>query len=562
MDPNRLHRAQPEKHPGPCADPDSSTTSGPAASGARGWGAAALLACLAAAAIAHASAAQPEASSRAQTVLAADFEQANALQGWAGPVKLEAGYRGGSSLSLQVKAGDADSSSVCSVPFPLENARGRLVRGSVMVRGENLGARPQPWNGAKCMLAIETPGRKLWPQAQIPDGTFDWQRVAFTVRVPGDATSARLVLGLERVSGKVWFDDLKFTAVAPPSRPEARIVSGPPYTGRDLPRLRGAMISPDIDAAGLRVLGHDWGANLIRWQLIRHGRPGQPSSLADYDTWLDGELKKLDGALAACRENGLLVVIDLHSPPGGKATDGGYVGADDRLFTDPACQEKFVSVWERIARRYRDSRSIWGYDLVNEPVEDFVEEGCDDWQALAERAARAVRAIDPVRTLIVEPASWGGPDGLADLEPLSVSNVVYSVHMYQPHAFTHQGVHRQGPPLRYPGEIDGKAWDKSELERALRPVVEFQRKHGVHIYIGEFSAIRWAPEGSAARYLSDLIDIFEANQWDWSYHAFREWSGWSVEHGSDPRDEKPSAQPTDRQLLLRNWFSRNAKPRG
>jgi len=42
------------------------------------------------------------------------------------------------------------------------------------------------------------------------------------------------------------------------------------------------------------------------------------------------------------------------------------------------------------------------------------------------------------------------------------------------------------------------------------------------MYIGEFSAIRWAPDGSAYRYLKDLIDVFEAHGWDWSYHAFRE----------------------------------------
>ena len=74
------------------------------------------------------------------------------------------------------------------------------------------------------------------------------------------------------------------------------------------------------------------------------------------------------------------------------------------------------------------------------------------------------------------------------------------------------------------------------MKRALKPVVEFQRKYGVHIYIGEFSAIRWAPDDSACRYLKDLIDIFEAHGWDWSYHAFREWDGWSVEHGPDPKD--------------------------
>jgi len=203
------------------------------------------------------------------------------------------------------------------------------------------------------------------------------------VRVPTNASSARLVLGLEQVSGKVWFDDVRFLVAKPTVRREAKPVVGPPFTGRDVPRLRGAMIGPDIDAAGLRVLGRDWGANLIRWQLIRHGRPGQPASVDDYDAWLEGELDKLDAALPLCRADGLYVVVDLHSPPGGKPTSGGYIGSDDRLFTDPACQEKFVRVWERIATRYRGARSIWGFDLVNEPVEDFVEEGCDDWQSLA-----------------------------------------------------------------------------------------------------------------------------------------------------------------------------------
>jgi hypothetical protein len=410
------------------------------------------------------------------------------------------------------------------------------------------------------MLALETPDRKLWPQAEVGTGTFDWQRVAFTVRLPTNASQATLVLGLEQVTGKVWFDDVRITVARPPVRREAAAPAGPPFRGHTLPRLRGAMISPNIDAAGLRVLGRDWKANLIRWQLIRHGRPGQPSSLEDYDVWLEGELKKLDAALPHCREHGLHVVVDLHSPPGGKATVSGYIGSDDRLFTDPACQDKLVRVWERIATRYQDAPPIWGYDLVNEPVEDLVEEGCDDWQGLAERVARAIRAIDPVRAIIVEPASWGGPAGLNDLAPLPVSNVVYSVHMYLPHAFTHQGVHGAGPAYHYPGEIEGKHWDKAQLEAALLPVIEFQRTYGVHIYLGEFSAIRWAPDHSAYRYLRDLIDIFEAHGWDWTYHAFREWSGWSVEHGPDRHDTRPADEPTDRQRLLQRWFGENQKP--
>ena len=491
----------------------------------------------------------------------ADFETTDALHGWNGPGKFETGYRSERALTLERKPGGAASASLVSVALPVEAMRGCLVRGSVMTRAENVSPKPNPWNGIKCLLALETPDRKLWPQANIETGTLDWHRVAFTVRVPTNATAATLILGLEQVTGKVWFDDVRVVVAKPPVDHEARAVVGPPFTGHNLPRLRGAMVSPNIDAEGLRVLGRDWKANLIRWQLIRHGRPGQPRSVDDYDTWLEAELKKLDRVLPLCEQNGLCVVVDLHSPPGGKATVSGYVGSDDRLFTDPACQTKFVELWERIAARFKGAKAIWGYDLVNEPVEDFVEEACDDWQALAERAARAIRAIDPQRAIIVEPASWGGPSGLSDLVPLPVSNIVYSVHMYLPHAFTHQGVYGPDRAWRYPGGVEGKPWDKAQLEAALRPVIEFQRTYGVHIYIGEFSAIRWAPDDSAGRYLKDLVEIFEAHGWDWSYHAFREWSGWSVEHGPDRNNTAPTATPTDRQRLLQHWFAQNQKPK-
>ena len=47
--------------------------------------------------------------------------------------------------------------------------------------------------------------------------------------------------------------------------------------------------------------------------------------------------------------------------------------------------------------------------------------------------------------------------------------------------------------------------DKIALCLSLKNVVEWQRDYGVHIYIGEFSAIRWAPGNSALNYLRDVI---------------------------------------------------------
>jgi hypothetical protein len=488
----------------------------------------------------------------------AEFEDGDGLRGWSGAAVLERGYESAHAAALESTS--APSGAVASRRLSIEGLRGCKIRCSAMVRAERVSARPNPWNGVKLMLVVQGPGGATYPQAPLETGTFDWRRAGFTAHIPVDTTNVTLVLGLEQVSGKAWFDDVKVVVTRPPIAPQTRPVAGPLFKGHSLPRLRGAMVSPNIDEEGLRVLGREWKANLIRYQLIRFGRPGEASTFESYDAWLEGELRKLDAILPWCEKHGLLVVVDLHSPPGGKATVSGYVGSDAGLFTSKRVQEKFVEVWRGIASRYLGAKAIWGFDLANEPVEDEGAEDCDDWQALAERTARAVRAIDPRRTIIIEPSSWGGPDGLRELAPIGVSNVVYSVHMYLPHAFTHQGVHQAGPAYRYPGVIEGREWDKAQLEKALQPVIDFQKRYNVHIYIGEFSAIRWAPENSACRYLSDVIDIFEAHEWDWSYHAFREWSGWSVEHTSDRGSTQPADSPTDRQKLLRDWFSRNLKP--
>jgi len=497
---------------------------------------------------------------RGHVLFSADFAGQDALQGWSGPGTLEAGFQGGRALALERPVRQGPGYATAGIALPVERLRGYVVQFSARIKAQDVSRKPQPWNGVKFMAPLVTGAGRQWPAAELDVGTFDWRRVAFRVAVPQDAQQIGLVVGLEMVTGKAWFDDIRVVVWKPLPLAEARAATGPAYKGHNLPRLRGAMVAPEIDEEGLRVLGQQWHANLVRWQLVRRAPSQDPLDMAAYERWLQSALEQMDGALPLCEKYGLRVVVDLHSPPGGRiVAGGGYAGSDHGLFTDPACQSKFVEVWRHMARRYKDAKAIWGYDLANEPVESAAGEDLPDWQDLAERAAKAIRAIDPQRAIIVEPPQWGSPQGLQELRPLAVPGIVYSVHMYLPHAFTHQGVHGPGPAYRYPGEIDGKRWDKAQLAAALQPAVDFQRKYGVHIYIGEFSAIRWAPDDSARRYLEDLIGIFEAHGWDWSYHAFREWDGWSVEHGSDPKDHNRAASPTDREELLRSWFAKNRK---
>jgi hypothetical protein len=110
-----------------------------------------------------------------------------------------------------------------------------------------------------------------------------------------------------------------------------------------------------------------------------------------------------------------------------------------------------------------------------------------------------------------------------------MDNVIYQAHMYMPHEFTHQGVHGQWKPARYPDPERG--WDREYIRRQLAPVLAFRERHGARIYIGEFSAIAWAD--GADRYIADVAAIFEECGFDWTYHAFREWQGWSVEPECD-----------------------------
>ncbi len=462
--------------------------------------------------------------------------------------------------ALELTNADPSGSALKSFILPVEQMLGTFVFVSANIKAENVSAKPQPWNGIKLMVKIVTPDRTDWPQPAIPAGTFDWQRFSSRILIPTNTTAATLTLGLEKVSGKAWFDQVKVSLSRVLQSLPFAPADQPIFRDHDLPRLRGAMVSPRMSEADLAVLADEWHGNLIRWQLIRSNRDAQ-SETVSYDQWLDGLLAKTDQVLDWAKKHGVQVVLDLHSPPGGTASQGGYVAAMGGFFSQPEAQLHFIEVWRKMARRYKGNAVIWGFDLVNEPVDDQTAAGCQDWQALALTTGQAIREIDPERILIVEPPHWGGPSGWDGFNPIPLPRVVYSFHMYEPARFTHQRVFDKSQrSVTYPGEIDGQTWNREKLIKVMQPAIDFARKYRVHLYVGEFSAIRWA--SGAEKYLADLTSIFEEQGWDWSYHAFREWSGWSLEHGPDEKDDKPVSQKTARFEVIDHWLKQNRRPGG
>ena len=151
---------------------------------------------------------------------------------------------------------------------------------------------------------------------------------------------------------------------------------------------------------------------------------------------------------------------------------------------------------------------------------------------------------------------------------------MYSLHFYLPGKFTHQGVNmatkaeaRASLGVEYPGKIKGKQWDRAALERELEVVDDFQRRYNVPMFVGEYSVVRWAPLPSSARWLTDVVSLFEERKWTWCYHAFREWDGWSLEYPEGTHTFRykgdPAASPakteTERAKVIRAALRKNAQ---
>ena len=311
--------------------------------------------------------------------------------------------------------------------------------------------------------------------------------------------------------------------------------------------LRGVMLPiRDCVESDFATL-HGWKVTLVRYQMVRGWfKENDNQDLPEFDLWLNERLEHLENViLPLARKYGMRVVVDLHVPP------GGICGGEMNMFHERKWADHFVECWKRIAKRFKQRPEIYGFDLINEPLQMRASPcGLDYWSVQC-RAAEAVRNIDPVTPIIVESNDRSLPDTYVDMKPLAVSNVIYQVHMYHPIEYTHQGVSSKDGAferLAYPNEKKG--WGKRYLKDKLAPVRAFQLKHGVKVYVGEFSAIAWA-EG-ADRFLSDCISIFNEYGWDWTYHAFREWDGWSVEHeGSDAGHLRPAENTSRKQALLK-----------
>ena len=472
--------------------------------------------------------------------------------------------RFGNTIVAEVAHGNEDGDARATAQLDPSVFQGRArhcFRFHIHARGTGITKPKLSYQGLKFMVRLDGPdGKKRWISA--PNRTGDWEdEVSFDCDLSEyEVVSATLFLGLEKCSGRVQFDlsSLRVEDVGeiqPPVNQDF-LVAYPPSV-RSQGAFRGVMLPINLE----KITEDDfatlekWGANLARYQISKDWKKAWGwESNDDYDAYMESALDILENrVLPWADRHGIKIVVDMHATPGAR-----NAAEENRIFFERRYADHYAEVWHRIAARFRGDRRIYGYDLVNEPM----QRGPAPFSYLQVQraAAMAIRSADPDATIIVAANGYGHPVGFATLSPLRMDNIIYQTHCYAPMGFTHQGTHdkKRENLARYPDPEKG--WDKDYIRKALEPVLEFSRKHNARIYVGEFSAITWAPGADA--YIRDCCEVLNEYGWDWCYHAFREWDGWSVEktwRGIGP-DNRDIFEPTDndpRKIALVRGFKKN-----
>ena len=463
---------------------------------------------------------------------------------------------------LKIVKGSAEkgNTGLIQISLPLERLRGAAFSVKARVKGENVSSPAKPAiDSTRFLFMMKVNGTMMYNTVDLPTGTFDWRDVEMNVFVPDETNTVEggtFKLGLDKSTGTWWVRDVSITVSKAALPVDAAVSKGPRYKGHNLPALRGVTLPNKFTEQDYSDLAK-WNVNCGRWNIGNWNGSRFPGGLAgkDFDALFDKEVANTDVIVKYAEKYGIYIVLCM----GGSSPKFG-------LFDSPQNQTKFIECWKRLAERYKNNKAVVMYDLANEPHESEwkKENGVKTYDELMMATALAIREMDPVKCIAVE-TGVGGSNvrGFYTMKPFpaSIPNVVYAPHMYAPMAVTHQGVYGSSEGVSYPGCIlDGVTWDKAQLERSLKPAIDFQKRYNVQMFIGEFGCVRWAPDGSAARWLADAIEIFEKYNWDWSYHAFRESDLWDPEYMDGTHDMTRPSTPSGREKVLRGYFDKNQKP--
>jgi len=211
--------------------------------------------------------------------------------------------------------------------------------------------------------------------------------------------------------------------------------------------------------------------------------------------------ERLDWTIDQALSRGLTVIIDNHEY---------HAMADDPMRK----LEMFISTWEQMAEHYKDYPDNVYLGVLNEPNGHLTSYL---WNYVLTDVHKAIRNIDPYRTLVIGPGRWNGIGQLEFLElPEDDRNIIVEIHYYSPHHFTHQGASwSEGSEAWLGTTWTGTPEEKQAILDDFRIAKVWAEKHNRPLYLGEFGVYRMADMDSRAAWTRFVVAQAELNNWSW-----------------------------------------------
>ena len=246
-------------------------------------------------------------------------------------------------------------------------------------------------------------------------------------------------------------------------------------------------------------------------------------------------INELKRAVNMAKKSNLQVIIDMHTLPG---------TVKAKVWQDEALWGNITTLWTTIAQTFKDDPTVTGFDLMNEPtlVKSLVQNAdiqrqmlqgkwavpkewvgtAKDYKTQIANLIKAIQQVDKSKYIIVEGFGiYGNPINFNWMPYFGgLDNIVYSFHMYVPTQLT--GLKLNNPK----NTIDKIAFkpqrDIGKIDKALEPVIAFQKKYNVPIYVGEFGVTDDALTSglNGGCWLATIIDKMQQNKWGWTYWDF------------------------------------------
>jgi len=211
---------------------------------------------------------------------------------------------------------------------------------------------------------------------------------------------------------------------------------------------------------------------------------------------------RVDSAIAWARANRLMVVLNDHH--------------HESLFENCAAERpRFLAIWKQVAEHYRNLPDSVAFEILNEPHGTVTAEA---WNDLLDTALKIIRQSNPTRTVVIGGPEWSGVSGLSALRlPSGDTNLILTVHDYDPMTFTHQGADwiRPTPPSGVAWK--GTRYEKLAARQAAETVRDYSRIHQIPVWMGEFGAYEMADSVSRARWAEYHARLYESMGFSWAW---------------------------------------------